>query len=55
MAHEYVHILIKGFEFNQIEGAVDPQKIGFKMADKYRLNEFKDNLINELRLPPVAN
>ena len=55
MSKEYVHILIKGFEFNQIEGAVDPQKIGFKIEDKYRLNEFKDNLIKELRLPPVAN
>ena len=48
-------ILIKRFEFNQIEGAVDPQKIGFKIEDKYRLNEFKDKLIKELRLPPVAN
>ena len=55
MSKEYVHILINGFEFNQIEGAVDPQKIGFKIEDKYRLNEFKDNLIKELRLPPVAN
>lgn len=55
MSKEYVHILIKGFEFNQIEGAVDPQKIGFKIEDKYRLNEFKDKLIKELRLPHVAN
>ena len=55
MSKEYVSILIKGFEFNQIEGAVDVQKIGFKINDEYRLDEFKDNIIKEFRLPPVKN
>ena len=55
MSKEYVSILIKGFEFSQIEGAVDAQKIGFKIEDKYRLDEFKDNILKELRLPQVPN
>lgn len=55
MSKEYVSIFIKGFEFNQIEGAVDVQKIGFKINDEYRLDEFKDNIIKEFRLPPVKN
>ena len=55
MSKEYISILIKGFEFNQIEGAVDAQKIGFKIEDKYRLDEFKDNIVKEFRLPSVKN
>ena len=55
MSKEYISILIKGFEFNQIEGAVDAQKIGFKIDDKYRLDEFKDNIVKEFRLSPVKN
>ena len=55
MSKEYVSILIKGFDFKQIEGAVDVQKIGFKIDDKYRLDEFKDNIIKEFRLPPIGN
>lgn len=55
MSKEYISILIKGFEFSQIEGAVDAQKIGFKIEDAYRLDEFKENLVKELRLPPPQN
>ena len=55
MSKEYVSILIKGFDFKQIEGAVDAQKIGFKIDDKYRLDEFKDNIIKEFRLSPIGN
>ena len=55
MSKEYISILIRGFEFNKIEGAVDAQKIGFKIEDKYRLDEFKDNIIKEFRLQPIKN
>ncbi len=55
MSREYISILIKGFEFSQIEGAVDAQKIGFKIEDEYRLDEFKNNLVKELRLPLPQN
>lgn len=50
MSKEYVSILIKGFEFDKIQGAADSQKIGFKIEDKYRLDEFKNNLVKELRI-----
>ena len=55
MSKEYVTILIKGFSFNKIEGAVDAQKIGFKIEDEYRLDEFKDNIVKEFRLSPIKN
>lgn len=55
MSKEYISILIKGFEFDKIEGAADKQKIGFKIEDTYRLDEFKDNLVQELRLKQPAN
>lgn len=55
MSKEYVSILIKGFDFSKIEGTVDAQKIGFKIEDTYRLDEFKNNLVRELRLPPPQN
>ena len=38
------------FEFSQIKGSIDPQKIGFKITDAARLDEFKDKLIEGLNL-----
>lgn len=55
MSKEYLAILIKGFEFNQIEGSVDPQRIGFKITDADRLNEFKDKLVEGLNLTPLSD
>lgn len=50
MSKEYVTILIDEFKFSQIEGAVDAQKIGFKINDQNRLDEFKDKVIEGLKL-----
>lgn len=55
MSKEYVSILIKGFGFDKIQGAADSQKIGFSFDEKYRLDEFYKNLVNELRLAPTSN
>lgn len=55
MSKEYLTILIRDFDFKQIEGAVDPQKIGFKITDVDRLNEFKDKLVEGLNLTPLSN
>lgn len=55
MSKEYLTILIKGFEFNQIEGSVDQQKIGFKITNIDRLNEFKDKLVEGLNLIPLTD
>ncbi len=52
MSKEYLTILLGDFEFSQIKGAVDPQKIGFKITDVDRLNEFKDKLVEGLNLIP---
>lgn len=48
MSKEYITILVNDFEFSQIKGAVDPQKIGFKITDTDRLDEFKDKLVDGL-------
>jgi hypothetical protein len=53
MSKEYVSILLNGFEFSQIEGSIDPQRIGFKINDVSRLNEFKDKLISGLNLSDI--
>ena len=50
MSKEYITILVDNFEFNQLKGCVDSQKIGFKITDTDRLDEFKNKLINGLGL-----
>ncbi|MDE5575657.1 MAG: toll/interleukin-1 receptor domain-containing protein [Bacteroidales bacterium] len=50
MSKEYITILVDDFEFDQLKGCVDSQKIGFKITDTDRLDEFKDNLVNGLGL-----
>jgi len=53
MSKEYITILVDNFEFSQIKGSIDPQKIGFKITDAARLDEFKDKLIEGLNLKPA--
>ena len=55
MSKEYITILVNGFDFSQIKGSVDPQKIGFKITDVYRLNEFKNKLVEGLNLKTVSD
>ena len=50
MSKEYITILVDDFEFGQIKGCVDPKKIGFKITDAARLDEFKDKLVEGLGL-----
>ena len=50
MSKEYICILLNGFEFSQIEGTIDAQKVGFKITDISRLDEFKNKLVKGLRL-----
>ena len=50
MSKEYVSILLNGFDFPQIEGSIDAQKIGFKITDISRLDEFKNKLVEGLKL-----
>ena len=54
---EYQSILLPGFEYSQVEGAIDPCKISFKLDDKkYRtsaLGELKENIVQFLDLNNV--
>lgn len=55
MSKEYLTILIKGFDFKQIEGAVDPRKTGLKITEVDRLNELKNKLVEGLNLTPLSD
>lgn len=54
---KYQTILLPGFDFNEIEGAIDPRDISFKIDDKtnrnHALNELKDNIIQHLELNSI--
>lgn len=54
---KYQSILLPGFEYSQIKGAIDPCDISFKLDDKkYRtsaLGELKDNIVQFLELDNV--
>jgi len=47
---EYQSILLPGFAFKNVSGAIDPQKISFKLDDlnerQNRMTELKDKLID---------
>lgn len=55
MSKEYLTILIRDFDFKQIEGAADPRQIGIKITEADRLNEFKDKLVEGLNLTPLSD
>ena len=54
---QYQTILLPGFDFKDIEGAINPRNISFKLNDKYYRNasieEFKNRVINFLQLQEV--
>lgn len=52
-------LLLPGFNYNDVEGCVDPREVGisFEVDDaelKHRLNELKDTLISEHHLPSLS-
>lgn len=54
---EYQSILLPGFDFSQVQGAINPREVSFKLDDKkYRtsaLGELKNNIIHLLELPDI--
>lgn len=55
---DYMTILLKGFEYKQIEGAINPKKIAIKVDAgkekvKYRLKEFGNKVIEFFQLEKV--
>ena len=55
----YQVILMPGFEYKAIEGAVNPRDIGFKLDDidnlRFRLNEFKAKIVKDFSLSAVSD
>lgn len=60
MKHKWTGVLLPGFQFNQLDGCIDKTQIAIKLDDsdnrtlKYRLSEFKDELIKEFNLRPMS-
>ena len=57
LQQKYQSILLPGFDYSQIQGAINPRDISFKLDDKkYRiaaLGELKDNIIRFLDLQEI--
>lgn len=55
---EYQSILLPGFQYSEIKGAVNPRDMTFRLADKenrnYALNELKDRIIRHLRINDIS-
>lgn len=56
----YISILLPGFNFKQIEGAIDPTKISLKLDEeksivKSRLRQLKEQLEGKFNLPPIES
>lgn len=55
---DYISILLPGFEYEQINGAINPTIIAIKMDDvkedvEYRLRQFRDNMITLFQLETI--
>lgn len=57
LKRQYQSILLPEFEYKDMEGAINPRNISFKLDDKYNrvpsLGEFKDNVVKFLQLNSV--
>ena len=56
----YTSILLPGFTFESIRGAINPRKIAIKLDSseydlKEKLGQLKDNLIKEFQLPALQS
>lgn len=59
LKQKYDTVLLPNFDFIQIKGAINPNKIGIKLDSSveelnHRLNELKDNLIEEFGLKVIS-
>lgn len=57
---QYTTILLPGFEFKEIKGAINPRKIALKLdsaveEQKEKLGQLKDILINEFQLTKITD
>ena len=54
----HISILLPGFNFHDVKGAIDPRDIAISIDDEdlsFRLNDFKDSLIEMLDLSDIKN
>ena len=55
---EYQSILLPGFQYSKIKGAVDPRDITFRLDDEkkrnYALNDLKDRIIKHLGISDIS-
>lgn len=53
----YQSILLPGFDYPDIQGAINPRDMSFRLSDRENravaLNEFKDRIVAHLELEPV--
>lgn len=59
LKQKYDSVLLPNFDFVQVKGAINPNKIGIKLDSNvdelnHRLNELKDNLIEEFGLRMIS-
>lgn len=52
---QYLSILLPGFHFSKIEGAIDTTSVGFIINDKERLNSFRDQIVSLFNLDSVES
>ena len=50
---QYRPIILPNFSFEEIKGFLNPNITGFKIDDKFKLNEFKEFLVKSFNLPEV--
>jgi len=60
LQNRYTTILLPGFEFKEIKGAINPRQIGLKLDSdltdiKEKLGQLKDELLNEFGLSAVSD
>lgn len=60
LKNDYVSMLLPGFDYKKINGAINPRKIGIKLDGeiddlKHRLGELKDMLISLLNMKPITS
>lgn len=58
--NEYTSILLPGFDFKEIKGAINPRKVALKLDGdlsdvKEKLGQLKDSLIKEFSLEPIPD
>lgn len=54
-AEKYKAILLPGFEYSQLKGAIDASKLWLQLSDRIRINELKEELLNEFGLESIES